>query len=356
MSSERSNLGELPQFHELRPTQSVVDALRGTVSLIPFKRKIPGQEEKQPMSAILAVEGPGMIGLVDWKDNRTWSGIFNHSVLSARYSVYLAEQLAKKGFTVNPQRVLDGMIVSHSGRRQWEEAGKYPEAVEDAESKRGKGKSNEALGLRLIQGKVSDEVFELVAALAHENREFPVSEEVKESLEYRITEYVDHRTTGEYLPLSERMGGFLLGYFFKKDEVTQELKESVGSFVEKIINDQKNYRLGKSPEGVSLKQVDQEAASLGASEDSTRLKRVDLLRLIIQDADTEALLEHLGINPNGLNDKTAPMPKWETDLRKEYVRSAKQSIRQAIDSGELKIDFNNPKDWWEEFAIKVVGS
>ena len=40
--------------------------------------------------------------------------------------------MVKRGHKVNSQQILDGMIVSHSGRRQWDEAGLYPEAAEDA--------------------------------------------------------------------------------------------------------------------------------------------------------------------------------------------------------------------------------
>lgn len=351
MNPEARNIGnELPKFHELRPTQSVVDALRGKVSLVSFKRKIPGQAEKQPMSALLAVEGPGMIGLKDWKDNRTWSGIFNHSILSARFSLYLAEHLAKKGFTVNPQKILDGMIVSHSGRRQWDEAGLYPEAIPNAKSKR--RISNERLGLRLIRDKVPSDVFELVTALGHEidAKEFNIDPKIYNSLDYRITEYVDHRTAQKYEPLHTRMGDFMINYFFSIEERTPVLKERVYRLTREIIERR------KSTQGIEIEEADQAVAILGASVDSDRLKRINLIKLILQDADTEAFLESEGINPDGLNDETVPMPLWETDLRKEYIRSAKQGIRQAIDSGELKIDFNNPKNWWEEFAIRVAGN
>lgn len=353
--AEKGRIGELPQFRELRPTQSVVDVLRGTVSLIPFKRKIPGQDEKQPMSAILAVEGPGMFGLTDWRDNKLWAGIFNHSILSARYSLYLAEQLAKKGFTVNPQRVLDGMIVSHAGRRQWDEAGLYPEAIPKAKSKR--KISNERLGLRLIKGKVPDGVFELVAALGHEidAKEFPIDPKIYESLDYSITEYVDHRTAQKYEPLHTRMGDFLLGKFFKKEVIDSDpdLKKRVYEFTSGIIERRKASYLKKSKQGITIEQADQEAEDLGASVDSDRLTRIDLIRLILHDAETEAFLERKGIDTN-LIDKLVPMPEWERDLRKVYVGSAKPGIRLAIDSGGLKIDFNNPKDWWEEFAIEVL--
>lgn len=371
MVSEQGPVVDLSRFSELQPTLSVVDALRGVISDPISTTSYKQGQEGQTIEVRLALEGPGMFGLTDWKDNREWSGIFNHSILSARYSLYFAKQLAERGYDINPQTILDGMIVSHSGRRQWDEAGRYPEAVTDVESKRGKGKSNEALGLKLIQGKeVPQDVFDLVAALAHENTEFPVSQEVFDSLEYRICEYVDHRTTGEYLPLSERMGGFLLGYFFKKDEVTPELRERVIGFTKEIIEAQKGYKRGETSQEVIPEEADQAAEELGASADSDRLKRIDLIRLILHDADTEALLESEGIDPNGINDETAPMPAWEDKLRREYVESARESItgrlaywfdlisdyelqepgssRNLYESLEEEFPFD---EWWGSYAL-----
>ena len=130
--TEGSRVVDLPKFHELRPTQDVVDALRGRIEPVDFVRQILGQENPQQFSVLLSIEGPGMFGLTDWRDNKLWAGIFNHSILSARYSLYFAAELIKRGHKVNSQQILDGMIVSHSGRRQWDEAGLYPEAAEDA--------------------------------------------------------------------------------------------------------------------------------------------------------------------------------------------------------------------------------
>lgn len=67
---EISRVVDLPQFHELKPTQDVVAALRGTVKPVDFVRQIPGQEEPQQFSVLLSVEGPGMFGLTDWRDNK----------------------------------------------------------------------------------------------------------------------------------------------------------------------------------------------------------------------------------------------------------------------------------------------
>ena len=38
------------------------------------------------------------------------------------------------------------------------------------------------------------------------------------------------------------------------------------------------------------------------------------------------MLEKEGINPDGLNDETIPMPEWEDKLRKDYVEAAHEGL------------------------------
>src|SRR3989344_5611307 len=263
----------------------VVDALRGEISEPIQTISHKPDHGAQLVKVRIAKEGPGLFGLTDWEDNKEWSGITNHVLLSARYAVYFAQKMRDAGFETNPQRILNGMIVSHPGRRQWDEAGWYPEAVEDAEAKR--SISNETLGMRLIQGKVPQDAFELVVALGHNVEGFSVDPAIYDSLDYQIAIYVDHRAAQKYEPLNTRMGDFLIGNFFKRDEVTPELKEHVYNAIGDLIERQKNYRLGKeSSEGVTLDEADQIAEQLGASTRSERVIRRELMRLILQDADT----------------------------------------------------------------------
>ena len=346
----------------------VVDALRGEISepiqTISHKPDHGGQLVK----VRIAKEGPGLFGLTDWEDNKEWSGITNHVLLSARYAVYFAQKMRDAGFETNPQRILNGMIVSHPGRRQWDEAGWYPEAVEDAEAKR--SISNETLGMRLIQGKVPQDAFELVVALGHNVEGFSVDPAIYDSLDYQIAIYVDHRAAQKYEPLNTRMGDFLIGNFFKRDEVTPELKEHVYNAIGDLIERQKNYRLGKeSSEGVTLDEADQIAEQLGASTRSERVIRRELMRLILQDADTEAALIKAGIDPDNINDETVPMPAWEDDFRLQYVKAAEAGIVERLFSlnqwianediaGSIKtfVDFNTlerdfpTNTWWGRYA------
>ena len=348
---EQSNISA-----ELTIDPRVVNALRGEISQpIQTISHRPGSEGIQ-VEVRLAKEGPGLFGLIDWKDNKEWSGITNHVLLSTRYAVYFAQEMAKAGHQTNPQRILNGGIGSHSGRRQSDEAGWYPEAVADAKSKR--SISNETLGMQLIQGKVPQDAFDLVVALGHNVEGFSVDPAIYDSWDFKIAIYVDHRTAQTYEPLNTRMGDFLLGNFFDRSNVTEQVREAVYETLKKLIEDQKAFRLGKEgAKEVTLDQADQIAESLGAKPDSQRLTRRELMRLILQDADTEAALIEAGIDPDDVNDETVPMPAWENEFRTEYVRAAEDSIVKELSSriqtpDQFDADFSL-KTWWGQYARQI---
>lgn len=306
----------------LRPNPRVIDTLRGVISEpVQTVSQKPGPTRGQLVTVRLALEGPGMFGLTDRQDSEEWFGINNHTWLTMRGADFLAILMIQAGYDINRQQLLDGLAVSHAGRRQWDEAIWYPEATPDSGIKR--SISNETLGLRLIQGKVPPKAFDLVAALAHNIEGFSVDPNIYSSPEYKISIYVDHRTTQKHEPLSTRMGDFLLGNFFRREEITPTTREDVYDKIGQMIERQGNYRLGKTGgQEVTLDLADQIAEELGATPDSPRLARKELMRLILQDADTEANLIKLGIDPDDLNDQTIPMPAWEYDLREQYTQPA----------------------------------
>ncbi len=349
---------------ELSPTPGVVDALRGKIAEpIQTISQKPGEEGTFTRVRLL-LSGSGQFGLKDRKDNKEWSGIFNHSILSARYSVHFAEKMAKAGYETHPQTILDAMIVSHAGRRSWDEAGWYPQAAPDAREKR--SISNETLGLQLIQGKVPQDAFALVAALAHNLEGFDLDPAMYDSWDYKLTSYVDHRTTQSYEPLNTRMGNFLIANFFDKDQVTPEVKERVYEGIEEIVARQRDSLLNKpGVEPMTLDEADQIAESLGANEGSTRLPRKDLIKLILNDAETEAALIKSGVDPDAINDQTVPMPKWEDDIRMQYVGAAGRNIfnylyRLRLEDQETTLYFSEllareypENNWWTEYASRV---
>lgn len=224
-----------------RPTPGIENVLRGEVSPPQIVTSNKPGLEGQTVEVSLVKEGSGQFGLTNWKDNKEWSGIFNHSILTARYASHLAILLKEKGHVVDPQNIIDAMIISHAGRRQWDEARWYPDAAPNAEEKT--KVTNETLGLRTIQNKVPDKTFKIVTALAHSNEEFSPDPDTLESLEYRLTSYIDHRTTDHIQALHMRMGNFLAGYFFARNDITSEKKSGDSKYYEK------NYRSRKKRHG-----------------------------------------------------------------------------------------------------------
>ena len=334
--AERFRGSEQSSAHEYALNPIVVEALRGVISE-PIKTTShkPGHEGGL-VEVRIVKEGPGMFGLTDWRDNREWAGIMNHVFLSERYYVHFAQQMVEAGMEVNIQRGGDGMLGSHPGRRQWDEAGWYPEVVEEAEAKR--SISNETLGMQLIQGKVPQDVFELVVALGHNVEGFSVDPSIYDSWDYKLAIYVDHRTAQKYESLNTRMGDFLLGNFFKRDDVTVEVREQVYAGVKEMIDRQIKYRLGEVANSVSLDEADNIAEELGARPDSERLSRRELMRLVLQDADTEAALIQAGIDPDNINDEAVPMPKWEDGLRRLYIEAAEVGIFQKYAEAEAETE------------------
>lgn len=324
---------------EYFPTPEIADVLKGEISdpwkTVSQKNGSQGLE----VEVCIAEKGPGMIDLDNWKDNKEWSGIFNHVLLCARYSSYFAQKLSNIGYIINPQIDLDAMIVSHAGRRQWDEANWYPEIVFGASEK--KNKRNEQLGLELIKDKVPENVFRLVAALGYEVEKSPVGIEVYDTLEYKVASYVDHRTTGKYEPMNIRMGNFLLQNFLNTSEITSELKDKVYYSIQNIISGD-----------MTLEEADKVLANLGAKENSSRLPRKILARMIVNDSNTERFLRMNDINPD-INDNLVQMPKWENDLRKRYITAAEAEIKE--NKVTILKDFeSNQENWWYQYTRDLI--
>jgi hypothetical protein len=328
------------------PTPGIEQVLVGDVAgPITTESRKPATKG-QNVAVHLVQEGSGQFGLTNLQDNKEWSGIFHHSILTARVSGYLAEQIADRGYDVDPTSVVDAMVVSHTGRRQWDEANWYPDAVTDAQER--SGVTNETLGLRIIQGKVPEKVFDIVSALAHGNKEFEVSDSTKNSLDYRLAVYVDHRTTDHVQELHNRLGDFLAGFFYARNAVDPVKREEIRANIKDIIDRQKQGDM-------DIETADQIAAGLGASEDSSRLGRKEFMGLVLTDADTEQFLESNGIDTTSLNDSAVPMPDWETDMRLRYVAAAKDDIVARIDeTDEQTIEREFPKDTWWGLAARVI--
>lgn len=370
--SERIRSSEVPDISELSPSPEVFDVLRGRVgepqTVTSFKTKEDKDAGGRLVEGVsLVQEGAGVWGLTDWRDSKEWSGIGgNHTWLMTRASVHFARELRLRSVVdIDIQAMLDGGLVSHAGRRQWDEAGWYPQDAPDATDRR--AVTNEILGMQIIQGKVSEGAFRLVTALGHSAETFGIDPSVYDSWEYRIAMWADHRTGQEYDTLANRMGDFLYRNFVPSENQTEEIKAGAVEVIRQVIDLRKAQWRGEKAR-MGLEDAVLVAQEFGATMGSERLPLPQFMGLMLTDADIEAELEAYGVDTQNFNEEAIPMPKWEREIREQYVGFARESIFAAIqdrrDSGQYEEanNWNEPKrydkdfpkgNWWADMALDM---
>lgn len=191
---------EVKEPKTIRPSSKTLEALEGKVSepvkVISHK---PGSEGKE-VTVRLVQEGAGMAGLKEREDSKEWSGIFNHLVKTARVATFLAQELRKNGEVVNPSLILNTVLISHAGRRQWDEANWYPDAVENAQEKAAMGDQPLATPI-LEQAGISKEIMEIVEAHAV-GTQYPI--ERMDTWEKKLALYADFRVSQNLMSLRDR--------------------------------------------------------------------------------------------------------------------------------------------------------
>lgn len=292
-----------------RPTGQSLELLMGEIS--------EPTSLSDGSSVQLVESGSGMAGLTGHPDNINWSGIFHHIMLSTRIAHNLCLQLQRKGHEIDSNVVLQAGIDSHLGRRIWDEAKKYPQLVKKSDQKL--SVTNESIGLDMLrEAEVDAPIYETVAALAHGVECDP---SWYETHEYKIFSYVDHRTMDKVYSYSERMGTFLINAFIPKEQVTDDKRQAVYQMVKDI------FARVKQGEQIELETIVKQASDLGATPTSDRLKLDSFMHMIIEDAQTELMLEKAGIDTSNLN--ATPHPRWERYLRRLYLMDAEKSVFEA---------------------------
>src|SRR5260221_10694802 len=182
------------------PHAVTLEALRGVVSApIEVISKKP-DSKGQVVKVSLVKEGSGMIGLRNATDNQEWSGIFNHILKTARVATYLGELLRKTGEKVDPDCILNTILVSHAGRRQYDEATWYPSVVPDAAQKVEAGDTVITLGL-LSHAHIPPVIIEGVKAHGI-GATYPVGQ--MDTWETILPAYADFRVSQHVMSLQER--------------------------------------------------------------------------------------------------------------------------------------------------------
>jgi len=125
----------------------------------------------------------------------------NHILRTARVATFLAERLKNTGVEIDPQIVLNTILVSHSGRRQWDEARWYPDSVANSAEKVEKG--DHGIGVELIKNAgISSTIIDNVASSSPFSNGDPYV--TLDTLEKQAVMYADYRTSQHVMSLDER--------------------------------------------------------------------------------------------------------------------------------------------------------
>lgn len=301
----------------IRPISKTLEALEGEVSepVITISHK-PGSEGKD-VTVRLVKEGAGMAGLKEAEDNKEWAGIFNHLVKTARVATFLGQELQKKGENVNPNLILNTVLISHAGRRQWDEANWYPEVVENAQEKAEMGDQPLATPV-LKKAGIPEEILEIVESHGVGTL-YPI--ERMDTWEKKLALYADFRVSQNLMSLDERFAD-LSRRAVPAGRLTQEQLEAIEAWANKT---------------------------------------------------EEEIFSKLSVNPSDITDNFPPQPRWERYIRRLYVNDAEEGIFARLNTlynqvgveantslsplfeGILKrIDLEFPENtWWGKYVREL---
>ncbi len=261
----------------------VLRVMQGSVSDPEEVASYKNPNEPTPTTVRLVQEGSGLIGLENVEDNKEWSGLFNHVLLTARVASYLGRELQKAGVPVDVNLLKAAILSSHSGRRMWDESNWYKEAVPDYETKQGKTDTDLALDL-LRSAHLPDELIETVEAHAIGK---PYPYEKMDSWEKKLALYADFRVSQAVTGLDERF-----------DDLQARAVPS-GRFTQTWVDNTRDWAQGV-------------------------------------EAEVFSKLPH--IKPESITNEYPPMPVWEGYLRRLYVQDAEAGIFNKISEFEAEIN------------------
>lgn len=355
------------------PDSNVIAALKGKISdpkeVISNK---PGSLGKRIVR--IAEEGPAMIGLEDLGDNREWAGIFNHFVKTAGASLELGMLLQLQGLDVDPRLLLNTVMISHSGRRQYDEATWYPQDVRGASEKKQEG--DVAIGLDLLKDKnLSGELIEMVSVHGL-GTIYPF--EKMDSWNKKIPMYLDFRISQNAMSMEQRFVDLQRGV--ANGRYTQEYLDSLHRWAtqterelfealaipsyDSLRNNPRNLK-ARIDAAVKLDKFSEKQAGILRStklyiQSGQDADAADILRM-----DKDEFLSKLQLHPEDINDRLLQPERWERYIRRLYINDAEQGIFARLSElnkdilhgkvgsrEELEKEF--PKNtWWGKYAREL---
>lgn len=359
----------------LGPSSNILEALKeGTFTEPKTLRKPNGQE----ITTRLVREGAGMVGLEDRRENQEWAGIFSHYVKTAGTSLQLGRLLQLNGQEVDLQLILDTVIISHSGRRQYDEATWYADEVDHAAEKREVGDTQ--IGLANLQDKnLSPKLIEMVSAHGL-GTIFPF--EATTTWNHKLPLYLDYRISQNAMSLEQRFvdmqRGVVSGRFTQEfldkthvwaNEREQELFNALhlpsyaaiaGNPANLRARIDTTVKLGKFSEAETkaLQETDLYKPRSG--------RKGDVAQAV--GLSHEEFLARLQLKPEDINDRLLQPERWERYIRRLYINDAEQGIfdrlselyrniseGKAGSAEELEQEFPQ-NTWWGKYARELYNN
>lgn len=315
------------------PSSSVLEVLEEATFTKPKHLRKPNGQE---ITTRLVREGAGMVGLKDRVENQEWAGIFNHYVKTAGGSLQLGRLLQLNGQKVDLQLMLNTVMLSHSGRRQYDEATWYPEQIDDAVQKRELGDTQIALA-NLQSKHLPPELIDMISVHGL-GTIYPF--EATKTWNEKLPMYLDFRIAQNSMPMEQRFvdlkrgvtaGRYTQEFLDKTHEWAigreHELFEALHiSSYEAIASNTQNLKaridtaikLGKftETEVAVLKETKLYKPKLGKEGEIAE----------ITGLTPEEFLDRLQLNPEDINDQLLQPERWERYIRRLYINDAEQGI------------------------------
>jgi hypothetical protein len=264
-----------------------------------------------PVLEFLIESHQGITGYNRAKDADFSQGVLNHSLVCARMTKFAGEKvneaLQSKGdnLRLNSSRMYKSHWISHLARIYWDKnEGKIEYFKHVGHS------TNEVTGIKYLQAlELPEDMVTIVGQLGHGSdlaKEFP---DIMESMEARIAMYIDHKVEQAYIPhMRDRWINLFLSAEIIKEEykndkqVKQETLELMQQLIDKVKVDSELTASQATEEFLSRGYFNEVGSRPGSS-----LK--GWLHLMIIDAQTEAYLESLGLQPS----------TWMNEEQKEFI-------------------------------------
>lgn len=327
-------------------------------------RKPNGQE----ITTRLVREGAGMVGLEDRRENQEWAGIFNHYVKTAGASLQLGKLLKLNGQEVDLQLILDTVMLSHSGRRQYDEVSWYGDEVEEAAKK--KGMDDTQIGLANLRNKNLPP--ELIKMISVHGLGLSYPYEAVKNWNQKLPMYLDFRIAQNTMSLERRFvdlqRGVVAGRYSQEFLDTQhEWARKTETELFDALNILSYRELTQNPENLRAR------INIAIKLDRFTPVQVNVLQKLEDDKDIAAFvnmtedefINKLQLHPEDINDKLLQPERWERYIRRLYINDAEEGIfarlsqlhrdiseRKVGSEEELEKEFPQ-NTWWGKYAREL---